>query len=62
MNWDILRTERLGSRDKDEETSRCKVCGKYDDGDFFVSATGEIFCSMECRMTKFNLRRGFKND
>ena len=57
-HWDILRTERFGSREGDLTVNRCKVCGKEDDGNFFVDDIGEVFCSVKCRLLKMKSRRG----
>ncbi len=46
---EILRAERLGSRDKELLDCGCTVCGGEDKGDGFVSGMGEFFCSEKCR-------------
>ncbi len=45
---DILKAERLGSRDKNDGVSVCTVCGRADDGSFFVSSIGQVFCGIRC--------------
>lgn len=57
-HWEILRTERFGSRDGEVKLCRCGVCGKEDDGNFFVDDIGEVFCSVKCRLSKMKSRRG----
>ncbi len=57
MHPEILKTERLGSRDKGNVRMCCQACGKADSNGFFVGATGKVFCSEECIQNIFRRRQ-----